>query len=213
MLTTTLYNQSGATVGTVELNAALFDAALNVPLLHEAVVAQEANVRVAIANTLGKGEVRGGGKKPWKQKGTGRARHGSIRSPLWKGGGVTFGPTNMRNFFKKMNKKARRAALASALSDAFRNEAVVVVDSLVLPEAKTKQLLTMLSSLPQADKRTLIIVEETNTGVGVAANNTPNIQVIPVHCLNVKEVLKAERLVVSKDALERMSALFVSSKN
>ena len=212
MLTAPLYNQSGKSIGTVEMNPTLFDVALNTPLLHEAVVAQEANVRVAIAHTLGKGDVRGGGKKPWKQKGTGRARHGSIRSPLWKGGGVTFGPTNLRNFVKKFNKKARRVALASALSDALRNERFLVVDSLVLPDFKTKPLVSLLKALPHADERTLMVVEEANTGIGVAANNLDRVDVIPVHCLNIKEVLKAERMVVSKEALDRMHVLFVAPK-
>ena len=208
MATTSLYNQAGDTIGTVALNPTLFEVPLNGPLLHEAVVAQEANARRVLAHTKGRGDVRGGGKKPWKQKGTGRARHGSTRSPIWKGGGVTFGPTLLRNFTKKLNKKARRAALASALSDAHRNERFLVVDSLVLPEVKTKTLLTLLLKLPHPTERALVVVEEANTGIGVAAGNTDTINVIPVHCLNVKEVVKAKRIVTSKEALERMNALF-----
>lgn len=208
MAVTSLYNQTGDAIGTVELNPTLFEAPLNTSLLYEAVVAQEANARQVLAHTKDRGDVRGGGKKPWKQKGTGRARHGSVRSPIWKGGGVTFGPTKFRNFARKLNKKARRAALASALSDAHRHERFLVVDSLVLPEVKTKILLTLLSKLPHPDERALVVVEETNTGIGVAASNTNDIRVIPVHCLNVKEVVKAKRIVASKEALERMDVLF-----
>src|SRR3989338_2400984 len=163
MTTAPLYNQMGETIGTVGLNSALFEVPLNTALLHEAVVAQEANARVVVAHTKDRGEVRGGGKKPWKQKGTGRARHGSTRSPIWKGGGVTFGPTAVRNFAKKLNKKARRAALLSALSDAHRQERFLVVDSLVLPEVKTKILSTLMSKLPYANERALVVVEEENT--------------------------------------------------
>lgn len=195
-------------MGTVELNPTLFDAPLNTSLLYEAVVAQEANARRVLAHTKDRGDVRGGGKKPWKQKGTGRARHGSTRSPIWKGGGVTFGPTTLRNFARKFNKKARRAALASALSDASRNERFLVVDSLVLPEAKTKTLLALLAHLPHPEEHALIVVEEANTGVGAAANNAQEVNVIPVHCLNVKEVVKARRIVISQEALERMNVLF-----
>lgn len=195
-------------MGTVELNPTLFDAPLNTSLLYEAVVAQEANARRVLAHTKDRGDVRGGGKKPWKQKGTGRARHGSTRSPIWKGGGVTFGPTTLRNFARKFNKKARRAALASALSDACRHERFLVVDSLVLPEAKTKTLVTLLAYLPHPKERALIVVEEANTGVGAAANNAQEVDVIPVHCLNVKEVVKARRIVISQEALERMNVLF-----
>ena len=208
MLTTSLYNQAGENIGTIDLNPTLFDVPLNTALLHEAVVAQEANARVAIADTKGKGEVSGGGKKPWKQKGTGRARHGSSRSPIWKGGGVTFGPTSLRNFAKKFNKKARRAALASALSDAVRGENFFVIDSLVLPDFKTKPLSALLATLPQAQNQTLVLVEEQNTGVGVAANNLKNVDVMPIHCLNIKAVLKARRIIISSEALERMTILF-----
>lgn len=195
-------------MGTVELNPTLFDVPLNTSLLYEAVVAQEANARRVLAHTKDRGDVRGGGKKPWKQKGTGRARHGSTRSPIWKGGGVTFGPTTLRNFARKFNKKARRAALASALSDACRHERFLVVDSLVLPEAKTKTLVTLLANLPHPKEHALIVVEEANTGVGAAANNAQEVDVIPVHCLNVKEVVKARRIVISQEALERMNVLF-----
>lgn len=209
MATVSVYNQAGESAGAMELQDGLFKVPVSIALLHEVVVAQGANTRVAIADTKTRGEVRGGGKKPWKQKGTGRARHGSIRSPIWRGGGITFGPTSLRNFAKKINRKARKKALGMALSDALANERFLVVDSLLLPEAKTRGLEFMLMKLPHADvRRTLVVVEEANTAVGVAANNLQNIDVIPVHCLNTIAVLKAQRIIISQDAVQRLQELF-----
>src|SRR3989338_3936812 len=127
-----LYNQTGSEVGELSLDASLFDVAVDMALVHEAVVAQEANSRQVLAHTKDRGDVAGTGKKPWKQKGTGRARHGSRRSPIWVGGGITFGPTKDRNYSLKMNRKARRKALAMVLSDKVANNALFAVDSLVL---------------------------------------------------------------------------------
>src|SRR3989338_10491140 len=135
-----LYNQTGSEVGELSLDATLFDVAPDTALVHEAVVAQEANSRQVLAHTKGRGEVAGTGKKQWKQKGTGRARHGSRRSPIWVGGGITFGPRNDRNFSLKMNRKARRKALAMVLTDKLISARLVAVDDLGVEEGKTKQL-------------------------------------------------------------------------
>lgn len=211
MATVSVYNQTGESIGAMELQDRLFSVPISIALLHEVVVAQSANTRVAIADTKTRGEVRGGGKKPWKQKGTGRARHGSIRSPLWRGGGITFGPTSLRNFAKKINRKARKKALGMALSDALTNERFLVVDSLNLPEAKTRGLEMLLTKLPHGDVRhTLVVVEEANTTVGVAAKNLQNIDVIPVHCLNTIAILKAQRIVISQDAVQRLQEIFAT---
>ena len=213
MLQVSIYNQSGEEMGKLDLNPNLFEVPINQSVVHEAVVSQQANSRVTLAHSKGRSDVRGGGKKPWKQKGTGRARHGSIRSPLWKGGGVTFGPLNIRNFVKKINRKTKQKALAMVLSDVVSNNVFFVVDSLVLPEFKTKTLSKMLKTLPEPEKKTLIIVEEENTGIGVAANNMDRTQVIPVNCLNVLEILKAGRIVASQDAVMRMNELFAKNKS
>lgn len=212
MLQISLYNQNGEETGKVDLNPALFAVNASQSVLHEAVIAQQANSRIVTAHTKDRGEVRGGGKKPWKQKGTGRARHGSIRSPLWKGGGVTFGPSEMRNFTKKINCKVRHKALAMALTDIVQNKNMFVVDSLVLPEFKTKTLSKILQLLPGNKQRTLVVVEEANMGVGIAASNLEKVCTLPVNCMNVVEVLKASRIVISKDALNRMNELFVRTK-
>src|SRR3989338_5627406 len=143
-----LYNKTGQTVGEINLDPALFEVKADKALVHEAVVAQMANSRVVLAHTKDRGEVRGGGKKPWKQKGTGRARHGSRRSPIWIGGGITFGPNAWRNFALKINRRARRKALFMALSDKVASQAFVVVDALTVAQPKTREVASMLQALP-----------------------------------------------------------------
>lgn len=212
MATVQLYNQAGAVVGKMELTPALFDVPMNDAVLYEAVVAQQANSRVAIADTKDRSEVRGGGKKPWKQKGTGRARHGSTRSPIWKGGGVTFGPTSDRNFSRKLNRKVRRKAMAMALTDAVVRGRFIVVDDLTLPEKKTRVVARLLAVLPHVDSRTLIIVEPLNKTVGVAGRNIPDLNVVPANALSIVDVLKAKRLVASKAAIEALQTLLTKKK-
>src|SRR3989344_3231877 len=148
MATVKLYNQEGHPVGELVLEPTLFDVKPDAALVHAAVIAQEANARQVLAHTKGRGEVAGSGKKPWKQKGTGRARHGSRRSPIWIGGGVTFGPTKERNFSLKLNRKVRRKALAMVLSDKVVQEKLLAIDSLEMKEGKTKQIATLLKKLP-----------------------------------------------------------------
>lgn len=145
-----VYNQSGSVVKEVNLNSTIFSAKINPALVHQAAVAQMANARPVLAHTKTKGEVRGGGKKPWKQKGTGRARHGSSRSPLWVGGGVTFGPRNTRNFEQKINKKMKKNALFSCLSDRAKDNALVLIDQLELAEYKTKNFAQIILNLKAA---------------------------------------------------------------
>jgi large subunit ribosomal protein L4 len=208
MSKTLLYNQSGEAVGEVVLNSKLFEVSAIESVLYEAVVSQYANNRIVLAHTKGRGDVSGGGKKPWKQKGTGRARHGSIRSPLWKGGGVTFGPSDMKNFSKKLNRKTKNRALAMALSDVVSHGVLLVVDSLVLPSLKTKVLNKILNLLPENKRHTLIIVENENTGIGIAARNLQSVNVSPVNSVNIVDILKAGRVVISKDALDSLEKIY-----
>ncbi|MBU0647448.1 50S ribosomal protein L4 [Patescibacteria group bacterium] len=147
MINYKVYNQEAELVGAVDLADKIFNVKTNQALIHQAVVAQMANARKVIAHTKGRGEVRGGGKKPWKQKGTGRARHGSSRSPIWKGGGVTFGPTNERNFKKDINKKMKQKAIFMALSDKVANVKLIILDKLEASEYKTKVFNQILSNL------------------------------------------------------------------
>lgn len=208
MATISIYNQEGKDAGKLELNDALFNVEVNPALLHEAVVMQRASSRQVLSHAKGRSEVRGGGKKPWRQKGTGRARHGSIRSPIWKGGGVTFGPSKFRNFAKKMNRKARQKALRMAVTNLVKNDRMIVVDSLELAETKTKMMHGVLSRLPKPELDTLIIVANDNRTVGVAARNLANVDVLPVGSLNVIDLLKARRVVTSKQAIEEMDTIY-----
>ena len=144
-----MYNMQGkGEVGSVELDDRMFGVSVRPSLVHEAVVAQQANARVVYAHTKDRGEVRGGGKKPWKQKGTGRARHGSRRSPIWIGGGIPLVPTALRNFALKISRRARRKALFMALSDKVATQAFVVVDAFSVTEPKTREVVAMLKALP-----------------------------------------------------------------
>lgn len=208
MASVTLYDNLGKSIGSLELDAKVFGVEVNPTLVHEALLAQEKNARVAIAHTKTRGEVRGGGRKPWRQKGTGRARHGSRRSPIWVGGGITFGPRNERNFSVKINKKARRNALRMVLSDRAANEQIVAVDPLTLEDAKTKQLNTLLTALPSKDASTLLIVSSENMNVRRAAQNLPHVKAIGPNSLNVKDLLVAKYIVASKEAIEAITKTY-----
>lgn len=203
-----IYNQEGIVVGELALDASLFDVAADSVLVHEAVVAQQANSRQVLAHTKDRGEVAGTGKKPWKQKGTGRARHGSRRSPIWVGGGITFGPTSERNFSLKMNRKARSKAFAMVLSDKVANNAFVAVDSLVLGNAKTKSVTSLLKKLPLVGKKTLIVLEPSNTAVVRASRNLPRVSTISATSLNVVDLLASDCILTSKEAVEVLTKTY-----
>jgi large subunit ribosomal protein L4 len=177
-------------------------------LIEQAIVTHLANRREAIAHTKTKGEVRGGGKKPWKQKGTGRARHGSIRSPQWKGGGVIFGPRKNRNFTLKMNVSAKRKALLMALSDKALSEAIKVVDKIDYTAPKTKDFAALLKKL-SATKKSLVVVPTTNMTIVKSARNIPNTTVIRADSLNTYDVVNARQIVVLQPALEIIRSTYV----
>ena len=208
MATVKLYNQDGKAVGELELDASLFAVKANPSLVHEAVIFQEAGTREVLAHTKHRGEVRGGGKKPWKQKGTGRARHGSRRSPIWVGGGVTFGPTKERNFAVKMNRASRRKALAMVLTDKVASDKFVAVDSLVLKEAKTKSIAGIMSKLPVGNKKTLLVLEPSNRMTARAAKNLPRVHAISATSINIVDLLAHDAVVASKDAIEAMTKTY-----
>lgn len=208
MAKVTLYNQEGKSVGELTLDAALFDVKPNTALIHEALIAQRANSRPAIAHTKDRSEVAGTGKKPWKQKGTGQARHGSRRSPIWVGGGITFGPRSDRNFSVKLNKAAKRKALAMVLTDKVACDKFVAVDSLVLAEAKTKSMSGMLKKLPAAGKKTLVVLETANVAAARAARNLPRVTTLPAHSLNIADLLANDFVVASKEAIESLTKTF-----
>ncbi|MFA6391797.1 MAG: 50S ribosomal protein L4 [Patescibacteria group bacterium] len=204
----TVYNQEGNSVGEIELPAQIFGVKISPELVQQAVIRQQANKRQVLAHTKGRSDVRGGGRKPWAQKGTGRARHGSIRSPLWIGGGVTFGPTNDRNFSKLMNRKAKKKALLMVLSDRAQDEKVVVIDTLKLSEIKTKVLVGIMNKLPVKNNKTLVIVPETDKVITKSANNLPMVETCQADNLNIMQVLNAEYLLIAKDSIAKMQKTY-----
>ena len=205
MIKVKVYNTIGEVVGEKELSPTVFGVPVNQALVHQVVVGQQANSRQVLAHTKGRGEVRGGGKKPWKQKGTGRARHGSIRSPIWRGGGVTFGPTKERNFTKKINQKMKRQALLMCLSDKVANDKLIIIDQFSLPERKTKHMATLLNKLPSKKRRTLLALNVKDEIVLVAGRNLPQLTTLPANSLNVVDLLRHEYLLVPQAALSELA--------
>lgn len=211
---TTLYNQSGKEVGTIELPDGIFGLSPKQELIHQALVAQQANRRQAIAHTKGRGEVRGGGKKPWRQKGTGRARHGSIRSPIWKGGGVTFGPTNQKNFFKKINKKMKQKALFMALSSKVKSSCLIVLDSITLEKGKTKEAAGVLKAITpnlkgytsgKSKSDSIMIVLPIGMKREIQAlRNISFARPRSPKSLNIEDILSSKYLLLTKDSLSQI---------
>jgi len=199
MPTTPVYDMRGESAGQIELRPDVWDAPVNEPLIHQAVVSYLSNQRTGTASTKGRAEKRGGGRKPWPQKGLGRARHGSIRSPLWRGGGVTFGP-KPRSFRKSMNKKAKRAAMRSALSARQREDAVRVIDEIDLPQPKTKMIVQMLRELDLMEGKVLIVTEGMDDALYKSSRNIPGVDVMRGQDLNIYEVLDHDYLLFVGDA-------------
>lgn len=194
----------GSTAGSVELDPALFEAPVNVPVLHQVVTAQLAAARAATAKTKSRGEVRGGGAKPWRQKGTGRARQGSIRSPQWAGGGVAHGPTGEQNHRKRVNKKVKRLALASALSDRAGSDDVRVVRDFGLTEPRTRDAVALLDRLELAGRTVLVVLAERDDAIARSFRNLPDAHVLTVDQLNVYDLLTHDVVVFAEAALDRI---------
>jgi large subunit ribosomal protein L4 len=199
----TVYNLKGEKRSQAELPKEIFDVKLQNGLLHQAVVTQMSNSRKVLAHTKDRSEVRGGGRKPWQQKGTGRARHGSIRSPIWIGGGVTFGPTKERNFSKKINKKMKRKALFMALSSKVKDDQLVILDKIELAQTKTKNFVNIISNLSKSLNKDLL------KSVQRAASNLPKIKVVMAKSLNIVDVLKYRYLIIYQDAVKIISEHFI----
>lgn len=205
MANVTVYNMEGNEVGTMELNDAVFGVEINEHLVHLAVVRQLANKRQGTQKAKTRSEVSGGGRKPWRQKGTGHARQGSIRAPQWTGGGVVFAPVP-RDYEVKMNKKERRAALKSALTSKVQDNKLVVVDSLALAEAKTKEMQRVLTNL-KAEKA-LVITAADDKNVVLSARNIADVQTATVNTMNVYDVMKHNTVVVTKDAVASIEEVY-----
>jgi len=197
-----VYNKEGATVGEITLSDAVFGAEVNVGLMHEAVQMYLANQRQGTADTKTRAEVSGGGKKPWRQKGTGRARQGSTRAPHWRHGGIVFGP-HPRKYGWSMPKKARRAALRSALSAKVAAGDLIVLDELQMEAPKTKEIVTLLKNL-NATSKAFIVTAEQDINVYKSARNIPGVNANGARNLNVYEVLNAGKLVMTRDAVAKV---------
>lgn len=208
-----LYNQKAEEKGSVEINDRIFGVKPSLHLLAEAVRIQDSNARKGLAHTKTKGEVSGGGKKPWRQKGTGRARAGSIRSPLWRGGGITFGPRSKRNWNLKINKKAKRKALFMALSDKVTENQLIALESIALKEVKTKLFLQVLEAFAKKIKdfgrKTLVVIPQANADLQTASRNIPNITMVLADSLNVKDVLIADNVLVLQDSFPIIESVYL----
>lgn len=196
-------NLEGQKVKTVDLPAKIFEAPINTDLMHQAYVRQMANARLGTHKTKSRGEVSGGGRKPWRQKGTGRARQGSIRSPQWVGGGKVHTP-RPRDYSQKMPRKMRRAALRSALSVKASDQAILVLDDFVLSEPKTSQMAQVVSNLV-GESSVLVIFPEKNENynlVAKAANNIPDLKLLIANYMNIRDLLGFDKVIIQKDALD-----------
>jgi large subunit ribosomal protein L4 len=199
-------NFNGEVIGDFELSGDIFEAPIHVPAMHQVVVAHLANMRVGTHNTKDRGDVRGGGRKPWRQKHTGRARAGSNRSPVWVGGGVAHGP-HPRDYHQKVNRKVRRMALKSALSLKVHENNMVVVDKFKLDAPKTKDMISFLSRLDGANKP-LFILHESSGPVIKSASNIPGALVLHVDSINVYDILNHVKLIVTPEAVRKLEEVF-----
>ncbi|QPK58357.1 50S ribosomal protein L4 [Paenibacillus polymyxa] len=197
-----LFNISGSLVGEIELNDAVFGIEPNKHVLHDAVVMQLASLRQGTHKVKGRSEVRGGGRKPWKQKGTGRARQGSIRAPQWVGGGTVFGPTP-RSYAYKLPKKVRRLAIKSALSSKVIENEIIVLDALTLNGPKTKEFAAILNNL-KADRKALIVAPSYDDNVALSARNIPGVKFVAADGINVLDVLGHDKLIITKEAVQKV---------
>lgn len=197
----TLYKQDGTEAGDIELVESVFGIEPNTHVIHEVILMQNAAKRAGTHSVKNRSEVRGGGRKPWRQKGTGRARHGSNRSPIWVGGGVTFGPQTERNYKYKLPKKVRRLALKSALSTKVQENNFIVLESIELDAPKTKDMINILAAL-KVNEKALIVTSETNENVMRSANNLQKVNVISAKNVNVSDLIKHDKVIFTKDAAE-----------
>ncbi|MGG1313127.1 MULTISPECIES: 50S ribosomal protein L4 [Cohnella] len=201
-----VYNVSGSQVGEIELAESVFGVTPNTHVLHSAVVNQLASVRQGTHKTKGRSEVRGGGRKPWRQKGTGRARQGSIRAPQWKGGGTVFGPTP-RSYGFKLPRKVRRLAIKSALSSKVIGGEIIVLDQLSLAQPKTKEFANILNNL-KVERKALVVTSEYENNVALSARNIPGVKFVPATGINVLDVMVHDKLIITKDAVAKVEEVF-----
>ena len=205
MAQVSVYNMEGKEVGTIELNDAVFGVEVNEHLVHMAVVQQLANNRQGTQKAKTRSEVSGGGRKPWRQKGTGHARQGSTRSPQWTGGGVVFAPTP-RDYSFKLNKKEKRAALKSALTSKVQGSSLVVIDELKFEEIKTKNFVNVMNNLKV--QKGLVVIADNDANVVMSAKNVADVDTTLVNTINVYDVMKAKTVVLTKDAVAKIEEVY-----
>ena len=205
MAKVSVYNIEGKVVGDIELNDAIFGVEVNEHLVHLAVVSQLANKRQGTQSAKTRAEVSGGGRKPWRQKGTGHARQGSTRSPQWTGGGVVFAP-KPRNYSFKMNKKEKSLALKSVLTSKVAENKFIVVDGLAFDEIKTKNMITVLKNLDV--KKALVVTGADDKNVALSARNIPGVKTAFTNTINVYDILKYDKMIVSKDAVATIEEVY-----
>ncbi len=211
-----VYNQKGTKVGDINLSENIFGVEAKQELVHQAVTTQMSNQRQVLAHTKQRAEVRGGGRKPWRQKGTGRARAGTNRSPIWIGGGITFGPTKLRNFKKKINKKMKQKALFMALTDKLNNQNLAVLDNLEMKEYKTKLMNDILGTIENkvlgeaGDKKRslLVVLAETDDKVNRSASNLPGVKMINSNNINILDLLKHRNVIFTKPGVEKIEETY-----
>jgi len=201
-------DKAGQKVKELLLPKEVFDLPWNGDLVHQVMKSQLANQRQVLAHTKGRSEVRGGGRKPWRQKGTGRARHGSIRSPLWRGGGVTFGPTASRNFKQKINKKMNRKAVLTVLSKKVKDKEVIILNNLELDSYKTKSMMKILRSLPLSRLNILVALPEKNENIYKASQNIGKVKVMQAPNINVLDLLSYKYVILPESSVKVISEVF-----
>ena len=205
MAKVSVYNIEGKVVGDMELNDAVFGVEVNEHLVHMAVVSQLANNRQGTQSAKTRAEVSGGGRKPWRQKGTGHARQGSTRAPQWTGGGVVFAP-KPRDYSFKMNKKEKNIALKSALSSRVAEDKIIVLDSIAFEEIKTKNMVAVLDNLKV--NKALVVLNDNDQNVVLSARNIPNVKTASTNTINVYDILKYDKLIVTKDAVATIEEVY-----
>ena len=205
MANVAVYNMQGETVGTMELNDAVFGVEVNEHIVHEVVVAQLANKRQGTQSAKTRSEVSGGGKKPWRQKGTGHARQGSTRAPQWTGGGMVFAPVP-RDYSFKLNRKEKRIALKSALTSRVQENKLIVVDELKFDEIKTKNFKTVMNNLNVT--KALVVLADNDEKVVMSARNIPTVQTALTNTINVYDIMKAGTVVLTKDAVAKIEEVY-----
>ncbi len=205
-----LYNKSGEKKGETTLPKEIFDVDINSDMVHQVIVSQMANRRQKIASTKDRSQKRGGGRKPWRQKGTGRARHGSIRSPIWRGGGVTFGPVKEKVFEKKINRKEKRKALFMTLSGKVKNDLIVVLDELKISKPKTTEW-KFLENLPGKDASRLIVLPKKDEKALLSIRNIPGITLMRAQDLNPLDLMSYKYLILDKEAIKIIKETFLKN--